>query len=671
MTYRLALRRAGIGRCCLLFAATLFCSTAVGDVLLDEAHTVAGGAAVDERAFSVSQSGSVEVDVADLAFPAALASMRVAVTQGATLVAAPLVAPGKIAFTAAAGSSYQIRIVGRPDPTRYAGSVGVNVVRPSDPTPLMQYVASLQLPGIVAGLSVHDEDIVIPEAGTYTFTLADHGFPAAFPHGALYAVVFYGSQPLGQTLPGQPLTLSNLAASVPGSAAQYKLTVVAQADPSAARGLYGLTIAGGPSSNVVFDRSLPVGLIEPPQGIVNASAGAITLQVTDLAFPAPLSQLGVAVTAGGTLIGSPQFGSGPMSAAAPAGPLQLWRVAQAGAAGGSYLISVANGATTLYADARGVAAASTSTGGTTAYTFPFNLAAAGGYTAEIADFQFPAGLQTLQFAVVQNGAVLQSAQGAGSLNFNGVAGAGAVLVLTQPQATGAGLFGVRLYSSGASATSVLDTTQAVGTAFDTRPVIALAAGRYDVTVTDAGWPARFQSLSLALTRGGQVVGKIFAGGTFAFDATPGVYQATFIAGPAAGENAGLYSIRVASSVPTVTLSADATQVQSGQGVRLTWSAIAASSCAASGAWSGSEPTTGTAVAVGPLTTDSTFTLTCSGPGGTSAPASVSVKVTATPSSGGGGGEFSGSALAMLGALLLGRVVLRRSAAERLPIHGTK
>ena len=662
MACRLSRLRTLGGRFGFCVAATLLWAVAHGDVLLDEAHTVTVGAPADERVLAVSQNATLEVDVADLAFPAALASIRVAVTQGATLVAAPISAPGKITFAATAGSTYQIRIVGRPDPAKYAGSVAVNVVRTSDQAALMQYVASFQLPGIVPGLSVVNQSITIPEAGDYTFTITDHGFPVAFPSGSLSATVVYGNGSLGQALPGQPLKLTGLPASVAGSATQYKVTVVAQAAAPALSGLYGLTITGGPSANVVFDQSQPVGLIGQPQAVGNPSAGPVTLQVTDFGFPAPLTQVGAVLTAGGTRVGTPQMGAGTVTAAAPAGSLEVWRVAQAGAAGGSYLIAVSTGATPLYSDARGVSSASPT--GANAYTFPFNLRAAGAYTAQVTDFQFPSALQSLQFAVVQNGTVLQSANAAGAANFTGAAGSGAVLVIAQAVSGGTGLFGTQVLATGAGGATVVDTTQAVGAVFDTRDIVVLSSGPYDVTLTDAGWPANFQNLSLALTSGGQLVGKIFAGGTFSFNATPGHYIATFIATPAPAENAGLYGIRVASSAPTVTLSADSTQIQSGQGVRLTWSSTGASSCTASGAWLGSEPTSGSAVAVGPLTANSTFTLTCSGPGGTSPPASVTITVTAKPSSGGGGGSFGTPALLALAMPTLLRALRRRPKASR-------
>jgi hypothetical protein len=92
--------------------------------------------------------------------------------------------------------------------------------------------------------------------------------------------------------------------------------------------------------------------------------------------------------------------------------------------------------------------------------------------------------------------------------------------------------------------------------------------------------------------------------------------------------------------PTLTLSASPTSVPSGGSANLNWSSSNATSCTASGAWSGTRPTSGTA-STGALTnTSNTFTLTCSGPGGsTNRSVSVTVQGSGTLS----GLDFPGSA----------------------------
>ena len=66
---------------------------------------------------------------------------------------------------------------------------------------------------------------------------------------------------------------------------------------------------------------------------------------------------------------------------------------------------------------------------------------------------------------------------------------------------------------------------------------------------------------------------------------------------------------------TVQLSASPTSVASGGASNLTWSSMNATSCTASGGWSGAKPTSGSA-STGALTAPTNnFTLTCTGPGG--------------------------------------------------------
>ena len=95
----------------------------------------------------------------------------------------------------------------------------------------------------------------------------------------------------------------------------------------------------------------------------------------------------------------------------------------------------------------------------------------------------------------------------------------------------------------------------------------------------------------------------------------------------AGGDAG-QSVTVAVNpppLPTVSLAANPTTVNSGNASTLSWSSSDATSCNAGGAWAGSKPLSGSE-STGPLTQTSTFTLTCTGPGGsTNRPVTVTVQ----------------------------------------------
>lgn len=82
------------------------------------------------------------------------------------------------------------------------------------------------------------------------------------------------------------------------------------------------------------------------------------------------------------------------------------------------------------------------------------------------------------------------------------------------------------------------------------------------------------------------------------------------------------------SPPAVTLAASSSSITAGQSSTLTWSSTNATSCTASGAWSGSQATSGSK-SVAPAAT-STYTLTCTGAGG-----SATANATVTVSTGGG------------------------------------
>jgi hypothetical protein len=67
-------------------------------------------------------------------------------------------------------------------------------------------------------------------------------------------------------------------------------------------------------------------------------------------------------------------------------------------------------------------------------------------------------------------------------------------------------------------------------------------------------------------------------------------------------------------MPAVTLVATKSSVVMGTRATLQWNAKDAQTCAASGGWSGTQPTSGTAT-TDPLSATTSYTLTCSGSGG--------------------------------------------------------
>lgn len=89
-------------------------------------------------------------------------------------------------------------------------------------------------------------------------------------------------------------------------------------------------------------------------------------------------------------------------------------------------------------------------------------------------------------------------------------------------------------------------------------------------------------------------------------------------------------VSVTAAPPTVSLSASPASVSPGGSSTLSWSSTNATSCTASGAWSGSRAVTGSETLIN-LTVTGTYTLTCSGAGGST---EQSVTVSVIPSTNG-------------------------------------
>jgi hypothetical protein len=280
------------------------------------------------------------------------------------------------------------------------------------------------------------------------------------------------------------------------------------------------------------------------------------------------------------------------------------------------------------------------------------------YTALLRDVTFPQAFSSLVGTLVQNGAVLVPSIASGGTDAALATGDASVLVFAIPPASGNSLFAVSL-TPATGGTPLLARTQGVGPLIGTREVDVITAGSYDVTVSDLQFPQAFQDLYVAVTTGIDMVGQVFGGGTFTLSAPAGKLFVSVLGRPATGADYATWGFELATPPPAPTLSlvADPTQVASGAASTLTWSAIDATSCAASGAWTGSRATAGSA-GTGALLAASTFTLSCTGPGG-SQMQSVTVNIAAPDSGDGGGGSLDALLLVAMAAMLAARATSRR------------
>jgi hypothetical protein len=500
-------------------------------------------------------------------------------------------------------------------------------------------------------VSTFNASLAVTSAGAYTFSFPDFKFPVALnvqPNVGL----FQGSTPIKLNITsGSSVSLS------PGT---YTLLAIAQAAPTVKSGLFGITISAS-GTNVLLDAAVPVGLADSPEFFANPTSQSVTLKVTDYSFPGPLASASALLTSGGSALGMASAAGGATSFPAPAGNLKLWTYAGVGAKPGTFSADVSAGAADLFTTARGVQPS----GSAYAYAFVSPPLTAGSYQATAADLQFPSTLAGLSFAVAQNGAIVQQSTTPTTINFNAAAGNAILLVAAQTPASGSisgnGLFDVNLQTSGTSAQLVYDKTQTVSSTaalFDAQTLNLGTSASFDANLTDLQFPAAFSNLALAVSRGSQILGKIYGGGAFSFPGSPGSYQLTFVATPAANQQVGLYGVSIVFSAPAVNLTSSVASAVADSAITLTWTSSNAGSCTASGGnWIGSKATSGgSEVIILPATT--TYTLSCTGTGGVKAQ-SVTVTATPKPSSSGGGGALDMALLMLSGALAAARMRKRR------------
>jgi hypothetical protein len=643
-------RCAGLGRTLsiglALLAVTLGAAPVRAQTLLNQVHTIAAAttAVPVEETFDISTAGTYTITLTDLGAaltpPAPLQAVKLAVTNSSdSLVGSVLVGAGTLTLSSLPAGSYQLHVVGMPGNIPGSGPIGIEVDG-SGMTQIAAFQDVLALPSqaLPNGEAVLDSSFSVQSSGSYTVTLTDLQLPQSLTTLTLLLVP-EGGAPL-VTLPAAGTASVALSTGV-----IYDIFAVGAANATANAGLFSAVVAPSGGGAIVFARAVPVGntvLVGSPA----LSAGNDTLALADLKYPAALSQLGAVLTLNGQAAAT-LSAAGSQAFTASAGTYSLFAVGTAPTAApgaGSYAVRVlpASGAA-LFSAARAVVAAGSAL---TPYSFDTSLSAAGNYNAVLADFQFPAALVSVRLAAAQSGALLGTPLSSpGQLSFSGAAGPISLLAFAQSSSAG-GLFGIDV-SPAAGGSAAFEVTQGVGAVFTSQQLVITSAGSYSVTATDLGFPASFANFDTVVTQGTQSVGSVYGGGTFSFPATAGTYYINLITQTAGPDEAGTYALTVAPAPPppVVSLSVDNPQVSSGGTVDLIWSSQNATSCTASGGWSGAQSLSGTATSA-PLAANTTFTLTCTGAGGSTAK-SVQVTVTAASSGGGGGSIDPGLLLVLL------------------------
>src|SRR5262249_6155544 len=135
------------------------CSTALAQSnLVDVTRTIAGPdrAVPVEHDFTISTAGTYKVTLTDLGAAltpsAPLASVKLAITSGASIVGTPLTAAAPLwggsesgQFTATPGT-YTVHVIGVPGAAAGSGPIGIQITNTADSSTVDSYSATLALP---------------------------------------------------------------------------------------------------------------------------------------------------------------------------------------------------------------------------------------------------------------------------------------------------------------------------------------------------------------------------------------------------------------------------------------------------------------------------------------------------------------------------------------------
>ena len=161
------------------------------------------------------------------------------------------------------------------------------------------------------------------------------------------------------------------------------------------------------------------------------------------------------------------------------------------------------------------------------------------------------------------------------------------------------------------------------------PTITISVAPTSITVGQSSTLTWSSTNATSCTASGAWSGTQATGGIVSESPeTTGTSTYTLTCNGAGGTANASAALTVNAAAPTVTLSINPTSITLGQSATLTWSTTNATSCTASGAWSGARATSGTLIVTPSAAGDPSYTLSCSGTAGAAAMTAVSETVTA-------------------------------------------
>jgi len=377
-----------------------------------------------DRTFTAT-ADTIELDLKDLQFPAALAALTVnlADPNGNVVAGFPVSAAGgsqSVTFTAIPGT-YHLVGGAQAGAGAAGGLFNLRVLDTTSGTELLAGEADA-----LGQLTPAGSATLTAGAGSLSFT--DLAFPKALTSGV--AVAVQGGSVVANTTGGSPAAFTAVA----GNAQLFALAVP---DAGAANGAYVVSVtptSSGPFSAVQTASTGANNAAAFAYPVTVASAGSSTLTLTDFQFPQAFGSLAVAAVQGGVLLGNPLTAPGMTTITPAAGPMTVLVAATPGPSGkglfGLDLATSPGGAAQLDAT-QGVGAAF----GTTTV----KVDTAGSYDVTLSDLAFPGNFADLAAVVTQGANRLGSIFEGGTFSFQATAGGTYVInVLGTPAPVKAG-----------------------------------------------------------------------------------------------------------------------------------------------------------------------------------------------------------------------------------------
>lgn len=265
-----------------------------GDPVYDAAFPV--GRLGPARAVTLPSSGTGTLSVADLGFPAALASASAALLRGTTIVAMRLGA-GETPFDAGGGAA---QVYALPETTSESatGALSIDISQGGTRVDSTVHVASPPPSSNAQTLSIDEVTVAAP--GALRTVATDFDFPGTLLD--LQVAAYQAGVELGRRSgPGQ----------FDAQAAAGTVVLLTAATPNATTrsGLFGIEIAPPAGGAPLLQITRAVGARFESRRITVPSSGSYDVALSDLDFPDQFEELSLAVTRGTQRVGF-VFGAG-------------------------------------------------------------------------------------------------------------------------------------------------------------------------------------------------------------------------------------------------------------------------------------------------------------------------------------------------------------------------